>query len=57
MYTFYLENLKRTAHMECLGVVRAQPVIRGRRTERLHKAPNLGGVGDESAIKNISGES
>jgi len=43
MYTFHLENLNRTAHMEYLGVVRAQPVIRGRRTERLHKAPKFGG--------------
>jgi len=43
MYTFYLENLKRTAHMEHPGVVRAQPVIRGHRTERLHKAPKFGG--------------
>ena len=42
MHTFYLENLKRVAHMEYLGVVRVQPVIRGRRTERLHRAPNFG---------------
>ena len=59
MYTFYLENLKRTAHMEHLGVVRAQSVIRGR-TEWPHKAPKFGGrggIGDESATKNIFGES
>lgn len=43
MYTFYLENLKRTVHMKHLGVVRAQSVICGRRTERLHKAPKFGG--------------
>jgi hypothetical protein len=43
MYTFYFKNLKRTTHMEYLGVVRAQPVIRGHRTERLNKAPKSGG--------------
>jgi len=43
MYTFYLENLKRTAHMKHLGAVTAQSVISGRRTERLYKAPKFGG--------------
>jgi len=55
MYTFCLENLKRTAHMKHLGSDDRQhnrllvAAKRGGCTRR----QNLGGIGDAGATKNI----